>query len=195
MNQASAFLLLSLAMSASACHGGTPRNEKASQSAQQELPRAALNHCLSDERVVFSCKLQRSTASICALQTSGTAGLRVRYREGLAGEPKLVFSSDSAKPGNLLKRSHLGFAGNTGGYAYSFVGDEGKYIVYSVSGAESLQKAGVVLDPVDTSKQASDRRCESGSLIETNDMKLIKSTLSLPEDPDIKRRGLPELND
>ena len=91
-----------------------------------------------------------------------------------------------------MRRSHLGFAGDAAGYAYAFKHKDAKYIVYSISGAESLQRAGVLIAPLSGAHNPEGRPCEQGSLSETKDVALIKNMLSLPSDPDIEREGLPE---
>lgn len=183
--------LAGLAMCASACQGassnavhrGVPTQEYSSSDASR-------GHCRDDEQVVFSCTIQRSVASICA----ACAGEGIRYLRGSVGQPELVFSTERAGSGDALKRSHLTFAGGTGGYAYSFVVGTSKFIVYSISGAEDLEKAGVVMHPLNSPNQGRDLRCERGSLIETDDMRLIKRTLALPEDPDLES-GVPGLGE
>jgi hypothetical protein len=42
-------------------------------------------------------------------------------------------------------RTHLTFAGNTGGYAYAFKNDSFKYVVYSVAGSNNVQEGGLVV--------------------------------------------------
>lgn len=183
--------LAGLTMCASACQGASSkaahRETPSREQSSSDVPR---DHCGEDEQIVFSCTIQRSVASICATR----AGERIRYLQGSVGQPELVFSTTGSEPGGPVKRSHLTFAGSTGGYAYSFVAGASKVIVYSISGAEDLQKAGVVTYPLNSPDQGRDLRCERGSLIETDDMRLIKRTLALPEDPDLES-GVPGLGE
>lgn len=168
--------------------------EGASPSEGASSPRSDTSVCDRNEQVVFSCKIERDVVSLCASRAHGVAAPAMRYLQGRMTKPELVYSNVDAASDNPLRRSHLGFAGGTGGYAYSFEHEDAKYIVYSISGAESLQRAGVLIAPLSATQKAEDRPCDKGSLLETEDVALIKSTLSLPSDPDIERKGIPELD-
>jgi hypothetical protein len=191
MKPALVLALAGVAMCASACQGASSKAAHREMSSQKRPSSdASRDHCRDDEQVVFSCTIQRSVASVCAAR----AGESIRYLQGLIGKPELVFSAEDTGPGDGLKRSHLAFAGGTGGYAYSFVVGPSKFIVYSISGAENLEKAGVVTHPLKNPGQARELRCKRGSMIETDDMRLIKRTLALPEDPDLES-GVPGLGE
>lgn len=183
--------LAGLTLCASACQGASSKGAHRGVSSQEQSNSdARRDHCREDEQIVFSCTIQRSVASICAAR----AGEGIRYLQGSIEKPELVFSTEDARAGDGLKRSHLAFAGSTGGYAYSFVMGPSKIIVYSISGAENLEKAGVVTHPLNSPDNARELRCERGSMIETDDMRLIKRTLALPEDPDLES-GVPGLGE
>jgi hypothetical protein len=189
MKPAFALTLAGLVACACACQGASSKT--APKPALKQAPPGAdvpLTHCLEAEQVVFSCKLQHNVASICAT----SAGEGIRYLMGPAGAPELLLDTSGAEPAGVLRRSHLAFAGSTGGYAYSFVRNATKFIVYAISGDGDLQEAGVVTHPLHSPNQARHLGCEGGSLVETDDIRLIKRTLSLPEDPDLKR-GVPGL--
>ena len=166
--------------------------EGASPSEGASSPRSETSGCDRNEQVVFSCKIEGDVAYLCASKASGNDAPVIRYLQGPVAQPKLIYSSANAASGKPLRRSHLGFAGGTGGYAYSFEHEDAKYIVYSISGAEAFQRAGVLIAPLNGAHNPDDRPCEQGSLSETEDVALIKSTLSLLSDPDIERKGLPE---
>ena len=202
MKQTSILFLACLAMLASACDARAPRTgslipadaEGTSPSEGASSPRSDTSVCDRNEQVVFSCKIEGDVAYLCASKASGNDVPVIRYLQGPVAQPKLIYSSVNAASGKPLRRSHLGFAGGTGGYAYSFEHEGAKYIVYSISGAEALQRAGVLIALLSEAQKVDDRPCEQGSLSETEDVALIKSTLSLPSDPDIEREGLPALN-
>ena len=171
-----------------------PADAEGASPREASSPQSETSVCDRDEQVVFSCKIERDVAYLCASKASGNDAPVIRYLQGPVTQPKLIYSSVNAASGKPLRRSHLGFAGGTGGYAYSFEHEDAKYIVYSISGAEALQRAGVLIAPLSEAQKVDDRPCEQGSLSETEDIALIKSTLSLPSDPDIEREGLPALN-
>lgn len=201
MKQISSLFLACLAMLASACDARAPESKdiRPADSEGTSLGEEAASHsdtsaCNGNELVVFSCKIEGDVVSLCASRAHGGAAPAMRYLQGRMTRPELVYSSVDAASDNPLRRSHLGFAGGTGGYAYSFEHEDAKYIVYSISGAEALQRAGVLIAPLSGAQKADGRPCEQGSLLETEDVALIKSTLLLPSDPDIEREGLPALN-
>ncbi len=168
-----------------------PADAEGASPREASSPQSETSVCDRDEQVVFSCKIERDVAYLCASKASGNDAPVIRYLQGPVTQPKLIYSSVNAASGKPLRRSHLGFAGGTGGYAYSFEHEDEKYIVYSISGAEALQRAGVLIAPLSGAQKTDGRPCEQGSLSETEDVALIESTLLLPSDPDIEREGLP----
>ena len=200
MKRISSLFLVCLAILASACDARAPRTgsrmpadaEGASPSEGAPFPQSDASVCNRNEQVVFSCKIERDVVYLCASKTSGDDAPVIRYLQGPVAQPKLIYSSVNAASGKPLRRSHLGFAGGTGGYAYSFEHEDAKYIVYSISGVVAFQRVVVLIAPLGEAQKVDDRPCERGSLSETDDVALIKSTRLLPSDPDIERKGLPE---
>lgn len=151
--------------------------------------------CGPQDQVVFSCPLAKGNkiASMCAAKGTGGAEPTFYYAFGPAGAPELRFPASDKADNAAFNRTHLGFAGNTGGYAYSFANAGYKYIVYSVSGERASHDGGVIVQPSDTSKAATRLACRSGAITETSNDALIDATLRLKKDPQIQSGGLPEI--
>src|SRR5579859_3281981 len=92
--------------------------------------------CAKADAVVFSCPLSRGKkiVSMCAAGDIAGGHGRFYYAYGQPGSPELSYPADRQQADGAFARTHLGFAGNTGGYAYTFVNNGYKYVVYSISG-------------------------------------------------------------
>jgi len=148
--------------------------------------------CARGDAVVFSCPLAGSTkvVSICAAGDVAHDKGRFYYAYGRdATKPELAYPTVGAT--GEFTRSHLGFAGNTGGYAYAFTNAGFKYVVYSVSGANNLQDGGLVVLQDGESRPVKRSSCQPGAVIDTEDDTLIDATLKLKRDPALEKSGLP----
>jgi hypothetical protein len=145
------------------------------------------------DQVVFSCPLVTGSkiASICASQSNAGAEPGFYCAFGRPGAPELRFPASGHAENAAFHRTHPGFAGNTGGYAYSFANAGYKHIVYSVSGSELSRDGGVIVQPLDKLKSATTLACRSTAITETWDDSLIDATLRLKKDPLIQSSGLP----
>ena len=151
--------------------------------------------CSAGDEVVFSCPLATGSkiASICASKSATGSEPGFYYAFGRSGTPELRFPASGHTDNAAFSRTHLGFAGNTGGYAYSFSNSGYKYIVYSVSGAESSRDGGVIVQPLTGTKPATKLSCRTTAMTETSDDSLIDATLRLKKDPKIQASGLPDV--
>lgn len=152
--------------------------------------------CAAGESVVFSCTLSgdKKFASLCASKGVSDQAGYVYFAQGAAGHADFVYPADKSAPAGRFKRSHLGFGGGSGGFAYSFEDAGRKHIVYSISG-EGLEDQGVIVAAAqDLAKADSALACEKGSVIEDEDDALFKYTMSWPKDEAIEKNGLPPKN-
>jgi hypothetical protein len=153
---------------------------------------AASTMCAKGDAVVFSCPLAGSTkvVSFCAAGDVAHDKGRFYYAYGRdAAKPELTYPAQGAE--GDFTRSHLGFAGNTGGYAYAFTNAGFKYVVYSVSGANNLQDGGLVVLKDGEAKPVKNSSCKPGAVIDTEDDALIDATLKLKRDPALEKSGIP----
>lgn len=147
--------------------------------------------CAADEDVVFACKLDGGQlASICASKGASEQSGHVYFAQG-AGRVEYRFPADNAAPAGRFKRTQLGFAGNSGGYAYSFEDAGSKRIFYSISGEAGLQEQGLMTVAAGAAKADKVQACESGSVVDDIDDALFKFTRSWGRDDAIDRNGLP----
>lgn len=149
--------------------------------------------CAGGERVIFSCVLEGSKkiASMCAsADASATAGY-VYYAYGAQGAPELVYPKARAHSMSDFKRARLMFAGDTGGYAYSFETAGGTHALYSISGSEGLANQGVAVFRNDFKKAYEIQQCDPGTVVESDDMALIGLTLKWERDRRIEESAIP----
>lgn len=169
--------------------------EAAAPAAQPEAPAALVpaadgrSLCAAGEDIVFSCKLgDGQLASLCASKGATLQAGRVYYAQG----PDYVFPADKGAAGGVsFKRTQLGFAGNTGGYAYSFEDGGRKRIVYSISGEGGQEERGLISVGSGADPSANVLTCEPSSVVDDLDDALFKFTRSWGRDEAIDRGGLP----
>ena len=155
---------------------------------------AGASICGANDKVLFSCPLAKGekTASMCATPSKSGARPNFYYAFGRPGAIELRVPAAGRPDNAAFSRTHLGFAGNTGGYAYSFTNADYKYIVYSVSGEGSLRKGGIIVQPTATDGIARNLICRATAITETGNDQLIDATLGLKKDPQIQSNGLPD---
>ncbi|MGJ7904668.1 hypothetical protein [Lysobacter sp. 1R34A] len=118
----------------------------------------------------------------------------VYFAQGTAGHNDYLFPADKSAPARRFKRTQLGFAGNTGGYAYSFEDGGRKRIFYSVSGEMGLEEQGVMVVADGAEKPETALTCEKDSVVRNEDNVLFKFTRSWDRDAQLDKRGLPPRN-
>ncbi len=145
--------------------------------------------CASTDKVVFSCPLGngRKIVSMCA---SGDAG-RFYYAYGRPASPELIYPARDRPSDGVFTRTHLGFAGNNGGYAFAFVNGAYRYIVYSTSGSNNRQDGGVIVQRSGDAGVAKKMQCQSSRIVESQDDGVIDATLKWKSDSQIAAHGLP----
>lgn len=149
--------------------------------------------CGADEETVFACRMQtnKKIVSLCATQAS-TGARRFYYAYGRPSSVELRYPSGEPRS-NAFSRTHLGFMGNTGGYAYGFKNGAYKYILYSVSGARGYEESGLIVQRDGNIRALQDMHCQQSSVVETESDLTLKATYQWSHDPDIESTGLPSL--
>lgn len=149
--------------------------------------------CAAGEDIVIACKVAGGAQllSLCASKGVSDQSGYVYFAQGEAGKPDYVFPSDKSAPAGRFKRTQLGFAGNTGGYAYSFEDGGRKRVFYSVSGERGLEEQGVLTVAGDANKAESAQSCDPASVVRNEDNTLFKFTRSWDRDEQIDQHGLP----
>jgi hypothetical protein len=149
--------------------------------------------CTKPEQVVFSCPLlkSRKIVSICA--GGNAAPHRIYYAYGRPRAVEMTYPSASVAAETGFSRAFLGFPGGTGGYAYSFVNEGMKYIVYFMSGA-GFDRGGVIVQKSGELRATSKATCAKGMIEEFTGDALLDETLKWKVDEDIHIHGLPHVN-
>lgn len=139
-------------------------------------------HCKSDEHTVFSCTLEGTpqVISLCIAER----GDAQRYIAGPIGAPDATFAGS-------IQRTTLGFAGGTGGYAYSFVDGGQSHVLYAISGESGLARSGEILADTDLNRTMHDRACDAGSLIESDDLAVLRRVRAWGPNARLESKGLP----
>jgi len=191
---ACAFVLTTCWSLTQAAHASPASPLRSSTSAAPRLlPLSSGSICAKTERIVFSCPLDNgtNTVSLCAAGDMNQEPGRIYYTYGGPASPELIFPSGGQHADDAFTRTHLGFGGNTGGYAYSFVNDDYKYVIYEISGEGNLGDSGVIVQRVGQRTVTAKMHCQPGKVIETQDDQVIDATLKWKSDPEIEAHGLP----
>lgn len=174
-------LVLMTAASCASAHGPAEHQAHDGDAAKREM-------CASGEHVLLACTLASGTpVSLCWADAPN--GI-VRYVHGRREAPEQEHSAREGEAG-AFRRTHLGFAGNTGGYAYSFDDGGRTHVLFSVSGSQGLSRQGIVTLPDGTASPSTAHDCKPGTAIETQDERVIDRTLRWKSDPRVERMALP----
>lgn len=148
--------------------------------------------CLKGDQPVFSCPLAGATktVSLCAAGdvVKGTGHYYYAYGRDVS-HAELTYPASGGQ--GEFTRSHLMFAGNTGGFAYAFASSGFKYVLYSISGADNLENQGLVVFKDGEDKPIKSTRCQAGKVSYAEDRSLIRPTLKWKSDPAIEDHGIP----
>lgn len=153
------------------------------------------SHCKPSESTLFSCMLDDShrTISLC-LSHAGEPGAKAYFVSGSIGaaDASIPVEGDAA-PG-FFQRTPLVLAGGTGGYAYSFEQSGQVQILYSISGENGLERHGRMLADTDVSTAATDNSCSPGTVLESDDIEVLKEVRRWPKQPRLAKNGLPPVD-
>jgi hypothetical protein len=172
---------------------GPSTNPDSVSNASSPAPETAM--CSRTDKVVFSCSLvgHNKVVSLCASGDVLHGTGHFYYAFGRPGVPELRYPAADQNIAGPFTHTHLTFAGGTGGYAYSFMNGEIKYILYSVSGA-GFQYGGVLVQRAGSLRAMADMKCETDRITETDDNDLTDVTLKWKRDDDIAQHGLPHID-
>jgi hypothetical protein len=150
--------------------------------------------CAKEESIVFSCPLIKSKKIVSICAAGDTSPHRFYYVFGRPNSPELVYPAKDSQAQPSFARSFLSFAGNTGGYAYSFSKDGYKYIVYRISGT-GFENGGLMVQKSGEEKPVANLQCQNRKILDKNldasGKDMFDETGKWPSDEDIKDHGLP----
>ena len=146
--------------------------------------------CVAGEQIAFTCPIAGSgkTVSLC-LQPGGLRPPAARCAFGSTTRSELVYPSATPAPATF-RSSHLGYAGASGGNAYSFANGGDKYILYSVSGP-GFDRAGVLVQHVGELRASADLGCRAGTAADALKGDALARTMKWGDDPQLTQHGLP----
>ncbi|MBO9648879.1 MAG: hypothetical protein J7605_10230 [Variovorax sp.] len=148
-----------------------------------------LSLCGVNEETVFACTLERNKkiVSLCATPASN-----FYYAYGRPASIELRYPSRDIQE-IAFTRTHLSFAGNTGGYAYAFRNGTYKYILYSISGERNYERSGLIVQRDGSARALQDMHCQASTVVETENDLTLKATYQWSRDSEIESTGLPSL--
>lgn len=149
--------------------------------------------CTKPDQIVFSCPLLKSRKIVSVCASGSTAPHHFYYAFGKPRAIEMTYPSTSGTTETRFSRAFLGFPGGTGGYAYSFVNEGIKYIVYFISGA-GFDTGGVIVQKPGELRAMSEATCAKGMITEFTGDALLDETLKWKVDDDIHIHGLPHVN-
>lgn len=180
---------LAICLTLVACHGHA--------SAETDLPRSEPTNlqslCSANEETVFACTIEGSKKIVSLCATPASAEVR-RFYYAFGRDSSIELRYPSSEPrSDAFSRTHLAFAGSTGGYAYAFKNGAYKYILYSISGKHGYEQSGLIVQRDGSIRAVRDMHCQASSVAETEDDALLKTTYQWSRDSDIESRGLPSV--
>jgi hypothetical protein len=154
------------------------------------------NLCAKTDLVVFSCVLDggKKSVSLCASADKHQGQRHFRYVFGRSSAPELVFPSGDEVAHDVFTRSHLWFMGSTGGYAYSFVREDYKYILYWIAGSSDFLNVGLLVQRVGDLRAVSAMKCQRATIVDSRDGEILDETNKWKRDSEIDLGGLPSKN-
>jgi hypothetical protein len=147
--------------------------------------------CTQPDQVVLSCPLAKNGKIVSVCAAGNTSPHTFYYAFGKPQAIEMRYLSDPATSTDSLFRSHLMFAGDTGGYAYSFVNNGIKYIIYTISGRYGFERSGVIVQKQGSLRALANMECSKGKVNETLNDSLFDETTKLKGDRDLEDHGLP----
>lgn len=183
--------LLAIGCSHSAT-GNAGERQSGTQPQSSADTRRPVTLCQPDETVIYSCRIRSNgkLASLCApsdFTSSPRAG--VYYVFGKPDAVEMRYPNGASASGAKFNQAHLVFAGATGGYAYSFVKDGFKYLLYSISGT-GVEDQGVIVAKVGEIESVVEMPCAADSMVQS-DLHVFDAASTWPEDADVADHGLP----
>lgn len=139
--------------------------------------------CAADDQPLFSCALAPDARAVSLCVKDG--------HPYFAGGPTRLSATPPSIAAKGITRTTLGFAGNTGGYAYAFEEHGTKRILYAISGTEGMEEQGLIVIGADASAPAKSHACLPGTFRNPDDAAVSDVTARWPEDASIARHGLP----
>lgn len=157
---------------------------------QGEPPYNADSLCAKADKIVFSCPLAESSKIVSLCAAGNAERYQFYYVFGRPHAPEMTYPAKGQDSTRAFAKSHLMYAGATGGYTYSFINQGYKYILYAVSGT-GFDDGGILIQRAGEQTALKDMKCQPKKITESDD-DLLKATQKWKIDPDLNSHGLPD---
>jgi hypothetical protein len=147
--------------------------------------------CTQPDQVVFSCPLAKNGKIVSVCAAGNASPHQFYYAFGRPNAVEMRFPDNASESKNGFFHSFPRYADGTGAYAYSFVRNEIKYIVYYLSGKYGDTDGGVIVQKSGSRFAMADMECHEGKIIEASDSSLLNETTKWKVDNDVDGRPLP----
>jgi hypothetical protein len=191
MEKHSAALALMLIVSSTGLSPTATANDSSHRASVSDVYVAG-SLCRKPDQILFSCPLAKSSKIVSICAAGMTAPHRFYYAFGTSDAIELTYPAESGST-NAFKRTLLMYPGGTGAYAYSFVQEDFKYVIYAISGA-GLDTGGIVIKRENALRALATLECAQNKLEETSNESLFDETLKWPIDSELHGHGLPTVN-
>lgn len=147
--------------------------------------------CTRPDQVVFSCPLAKSGKIVSMCASGSAVPHRFYYAFGRPGSVEMRYADNLPGLEGGFSHAYLGYSGGTAGYAYSFVREKTKYIVYYLSGKYQYAAGGVIVQKVGNVNALADMECSKGKIDAISNRSIFGETSKWKRDGDLEVHGLP----
>jgi hypothetical protein len=147
--------------------------------------------CTQPDQVVLSCPLAKNGKIVSVCAAGSTAPHQFYYAFGRPGAVEMHYPDNASESSNGFLHSFLGYPGGVGGYAYSFVRNEIKYVVYYMSGKYGYTDGGVIVQKLGSLFASADMECSEGKISEASNNSLLDETRKWKVDNNLEGHPLP----
>jgi hypothetical protein len=151
--------------------------------------------CKRPDQALLSCSLAKNGKIVSMCAAGSAAPYAFYYVFGRPNAVEMHYPVDPSVSNNDdFSRTTLGYSQGMAGYAYSFVNNGIKYIVYTISGKFGYEHSGVMVQKPGNARALADMVCRKGNFRDTSDNSLIDDVLKMKRDADLDVHGLPLTN-
>lgn len=147
--------------------------------------------CTQPDQVVFSCPLTKNGKIVSVCAVGNASPHQFYYASGRPDAVEMRYPESTSELSSGFSHSYLGYSGGTAGYAYSFVRNEMKYIVYYLSGKYKYTNGGVIVLKSGGVNALADMECSKGKIDVISNRSMFDETSKWKRDDDLKVHGLP----
>jgi hypothetical protein len=149
--------------------------------------------CTQPDQIVFSCPLAKNGKIVSMCAAGSASPHQFYYVFGRPNSVEMHYPDNSSESNGEFLHSFLGYPGGTGGYAYSFVKNEVKYMIFYISGAYGYIDGGVAVQKSGSPNALANMKCSKGKINTTSNHSLLDETRKWKMDDDLEGHVIPTL--